>query len=227
MFKRGVQDDLLQVAKTVADKVYVPFLAKQEEIRRRKAREEAERRALELEKARLEAERLAREAEEQRRAAEQARIDAEAKRLEAERLAAPVAQHEPEVATQMIASVAIAQEEAALGEEIAAATSHDLAVAQNAADEAAAQVAAAERAQELAARTATGSTTDLSRTRGAGGSVASLKTTWEFEVLDLSKVPLKYLTINEAMIRADIRGEQGEREIPGLRIYPVQSARVR
>jgi hypothetical protein len=48
-----------------------------------------------------------------------------------------------------------------------------------------------------------------------------IRTTWEFEVEDITKVPAAYLTINDALVRQSIKG--GVRGIPGLRIYEKQT----
>lgn len=45
----------------------------------------------------------------------------------------------------------------------------------------------------------------------------SMRGTWTFEVKNIDKVPRKYLTIDEAKVKALVKA--GEREIPGLRIY--------
>ena len=43
---------------------------------------------------------------------------------------------------------------------------------------------------------------DLSRTRGDYGSVASLRQTWEYEVVDLATVPAQFHMLNVAAVRA-------------------------
>lgn len=86
--------------------------------------------------------------------------------------------------------------------------------------------AIAKEEQAVAAVQATEATTaDLSRTRGTFGSTASLRTTTEFEVTDLSQVPRQYLMVNEPSIRAAIKG--GVKAIDGVRIYQKQSTVVR
>lgn len=47
---------------------------------------------------------------------------------------------------------------------------------------------------------------------------------WTFEVVDITKVPVLYLDVDTAVVRAAIR--DGERDIPGLRIYQEESVRV-
>jgi hypothetical protein len=59
----------------------------------------------------------------------------------------------------------------------------------------------------------------VARTAGEGGAVASLKEHWTYEVLDLEQVPREWLMIDDRKLRAALRGEDGLRDIPGLRIY--------
>jgi len=47
---------------------------------------------------------------------------------------------------------------------------------------------------------------------------------WTFEVVDKSKVPVEYLSVDSTAVRAAIR--DGERDIPGLRIYQEKGVRV-
>jgi hypothetical protein len=47
---------------------------------------------------------------------------------------------------------------------------------------------------------------------------------WTFEVIDIGRVPTKYLEISSAAVRLAIRN--GEREIKGLRIYQEEGLRV-
>lgn len=53
--------------------------------------------------------------------------------------------------------------------------------------------------------------------RGAYGTTASVSKRWEFEVVDKARVPLRFLTLDEKAVRAAIA--EGERDIPGLRIF--------
>lgn len=88
------------------------------------------------------------------------------------------------------------------------------------------ETAIAKEEQAVAAVQATEATTaDLSRTRGTFGSTASLRTTWEFDIEDVNRVPAEFLMPNEAAIRAAIKG--GRRDIPGVRIYQKQQTVVR
>ncbi len=81
--------------------------------------------------------------------------------------------------------------------------------------------AAAARQQE--AKVAASSNADRSRVRG-DLAMASLRTTIKFEVIDITKVPAAYLQVNTALVNAAIRGKDGLRDIPGLRIFEEQEA---
>lgn len=58
----------------------------------------------------------------------------------------------------------------------------------------------------------------------SGGSVGS-REEWKFEITDPSLVPDIYKTIDEVQMGKDVRG--GKREIPGVRIYPVNNVSTR
>jgi hypothetical protein len=58
-------------------------------------------------------------------------------------------------------------------------------------------------------------------TRTEDGSSAHTRKTWTFEVVDFTKVPDRYKTLNEKMINADIRA--GIREADGLRIFQKET----
>lgn len=55
------------------------------------------------------------------------------------------------------------------------------------------------------------------QTRTEAG-LMSIRKVWKFEIIDPEKVPTKYLIIDESAIRKDIV-QNGEREIPGVRIF--------
>jgi len=59
----------------------------------------------------------------------------------------------------------------------------------------------------------------VGRTAGEAGAVASLKSHWTYEVVDFAQVPHEWLIIDDRKVRSAIRGEDGLRDIPGLRIY--------
>jgi hypothetical protein len=58
----------------------------------------------------------------------------------------------------------------------------------------------------------------------SGGSVGS-RTEWKHEIVDPALVPAKYKLIDEVQLGKDVRA--GAREIPGVRIYPVQNVQAR
>lgn len=74
---------------------------------------------------------------------------------------------------------------------------------------------------------------DLSRSRTDLGSVASLRSTWVFEVENADEVPRQYLSVNEGAIRAAIKaattkdGRLVNLRIPGVRIYAKAETVVR
>jgi len=76
------------------------------------------------------------------------------------------------------------------------------------------------------ARIAASSAADRSRVRG-DYAVSSLRTTWSFEVLDIAKVPPEFLQVNQPLVNAAIRGQNGRRDIPGLHIFAVETAQNR
>jgi F0F1-type ATP synthase membrane subunit b/b' len=80
---------------------------------------------------------------------------------------------------------------------------------------------AADKATELAHAKAT----ELTRTRGTQGALTALRDNWTFEIVSLSAVPLHFLQVNDAAVRLAIK--QGQREIPGLRIWNDAKAYVR
>lgn len=71
--------------------------------------------------------------------------------------------------------------------------------------------------------TATASTAERSRVRGTVAK-ASIATRYSYRVVDLGLVPAHYMTINDAAVRAAIKGPHGLREIPGLEIFPDEQA---
>lgn len=83
------------------------------------------------------------------------------------------------------------------------------------------QFDAARQAETLA----TAPVQELSRTRSLNGAMAGLKQTWTYEIIDLSLVPPHLLQINDAAVKAAIKG--GSRAVPGLRIYAEHKAFVR
>jgi hypothetical protein len=62
-------------------------------------------------------------------------------------------------------------------------------------------------------------------TYGQSGAAFTSKKAWDFSVVDLSKVPLEYMVLNETKVRAVVKA--GIREIPGLTIFEKAVASVR
>ncbi len=59
--------------------------------------------------------------------------------------------------------------------------------------------------------------------RTESGTLGTMKI-WKFEVTDITKVPAKYLLVNEALVGKLVRA--GERDIPGVRIYSEETLKV-
>jgi hypothetical protein len=91
-----------------------------------------------------------------------------------------------------------------------------------------AAIAIEARAQEVQ-QSAQARPAELARTRGDYGGVATLRTVWKHEVTDPSLVPREFLVVNDAAIKAAIKGaaKPGELKIPGVRIFEDSSAVVR
>ena len=66
---------------------------------------------------------------------------------------------------------------------------------------------------------------ELTRTRGTGGALTALKDNWVWTLEAIEKVPVAYLQVNDATVRAAIRS--GVRDIPGLRIVNEAKAMIR
>lgn len=77
------------------------------------------------------------------------------------------------------------------------------------------QAAAAEGEQFAAQEIVHAPTADLTRFRTSAG-VASLRDNWVFEIENINEVPAHFLMLNEAAVKAAIKG--GNRNISGLRI---------
>lgn len=91
-----------------------------------------------------------------------------------------------------------------------------------------AQHATATRA--VAAEAAIAKPAELSRTRGDYGSVASLRSSWDFECTDITAVPRAFMMLNEAAIRAHMKAklkDQPPAPIAGINFYEKTSAAVR
>ena len=66
---------------------------------------------------------------------------------------------------------------------------------------------------------------ELTRTRGVGGALAGLVDKWTYSVENLAIVPPHFLMINDAAVKLAIK--QGERIVPGLRIWNDTRVMVR
>lgn len=110
-----------------------------------------------------------------------------------------------------------AQAEADRAAEVAAAELRKGRSAQAALDVAAAAAAQAEEAETRSQARAP----DLTRSTGIFGATASVRETWDHEVLDASKVPRKYLVVSEALIKLAMRDRDATGRpiavIPGIR----------
>lgn len=71
---------------------------------------------------------------------------------------------------------------------------------------------------------------DLSRTRGDYGAVASLRTTWTFEVVDMALIPREFLMVNEAALKAHLKARLKDKPpapVAGVRFYETTNAVTR
>lgn len=160
----------------------------------RERREAAERERIQRE--RQDAERRATaEAERQKRAAEQAR-------LEAERAAATARNEAERAEAQRQAAEAEAARKQAEDRERAAANA----------------AAQAQQQAHDAAKVVLAPAADITRTRG-DVALTTTRQVWRYRVVDITKVPAAYLMVNDAVVKAAIKGKTGVREIPGLEIY--------
>jgi hypothetical protein len=153
-------------------------------------------------------------------------IDGEARAL-TDRVMAAVAEVEARVTTYLRAKEAeirraaeleaarlAAEAERLITEAQQSGTKEDAETAWNTMDE-------ADAAQKLADAKAL----ELTRTRGLGGALTSLKDNWVWSLEDITKVPAHLLQVNDAAVRLFIK--QGAREVPGLRIWNDTKAYVR
>ncbi len=61
--------------------------------------------------------------------------------------------------------------------------------------------------------------------RSETGSSVHLRKDWEWEVLDISLIPGKYLIVDKIAVNQAVKS--GIREIPGIRIYETESAIIK
>lgn len=224
----------------------------------RKAREERERVAeakRREEAARLEAERVkreAREAEDRRKAAAKAELDRiEQDRLEAERREdeartkrarekaardqEKLDREAKETAERLRREEQVARDKAREDKRQANAEVETAAADRREATKSASvardRAAVATQGRNTTARAAGASTADLSRTRTDLGAVASLRTTWTYDITDRAAVPRLYLEVYEPAIVAAIKAAtvdgKCDLKIEGVHIYPVADSVVR
>lgn len=67
--------------------------------------------------------------------------------------------------------------------------------------------------------------TDVTTTVRTTDGTSYMRSTWDFEIVDMSTVPVEYLCPNETKIRAAIRA--GIRSIPGMRILEKHTVAIR
>lgn len=92
--------------------------------------------------------------------------------------------------------------------------------------------AIAQEANDKARVSASAKAADMSRSRTTLGAVASLRTTWEFQVTDPAAVPRQFLSVNETAIRVAVKAAttpdgKNTLKIEGVRIYPKTDSVVR
>lgn len=184
------------------------------------------------------------EADKERRRLKEIADEEDRRRKEAEGIAREEARIAREAREAEEARQANARREAALleGKKKAAAEEAErkrqaeAASKQKALDEAAAKARDEARVQKQEASTAKADAgakaADLSRSRTTEGAVASLRVTWEFEVVDAALVPREFLTVKESAIRVAVKAattidNKNTLKIPGVKIFPVEDTIVR
>lgn len=90
----------------------------------------------------------------------------------------------------------------------------------------------AQEADDKARVAASAKAADMSRSRSTLGAVASLRTTWEFQVTNPALVPRQFLSVNETAIRVAVKAAttpdgKNDLKIDGVRIYPKTDSVVR
>lgn len=182
------------------------------------------------------------ELERQRReaiAAEERRIarEAEAAAREAARVAREAREAEERRAAEARAAIERQQGEARRKAEAEEAARQEAERARLAAEQAeadrareAARAAKAEAAE--AKEAANAKAADMTRVQSDIGAVASLRTTWTFEVMQPADVPREFLVIDQTAIRAAIKKATDKAgncklKIPGVRIFTIETTVVR
>jgi hypothetical protein len=200
---------------------------REEEAERRRVEEERKRREA-AEQARIAAERAERQRiEEEQRAAKSAD---EAARLAAEAEARRLAQEE--VRKQQEAERS-AEEERRANERRRIAAETERAAAEAEAQAAARREQEASAAALMAAKSAEAKPADMARTLTAGGGMATLKRSYDFEILDCDLIPLEsmrsYIVTDdyERIIKRYISMHKDGRPLAGIRIFETTSAQFR
>jgi hypothetical protein len=57
--------------------------------------------------------------------------------------------------------------------------------------------------------------------------VKGVRKTWDFEVLDASKVPAEFLMVDEVKLRKAVLAADGKIEVPGVRVFQKESMTIR
>ena len=95
-------------------------------------------------------------------------------------------------------------------------------------------IAAEQEARQLAREAETARALDLTRGHSSLGVPTGLKETWEWETENLmdtvqavaaGRLSIEWLAINEKYANFKIKPKDGERKVPGLRIYPNRKAK--
>lgn len=216
-------------------------LAQEARQREERARAEAERVKREAAEAKVRRERESREAAER---AEKARLDAiraeeeatsKRKRAAAEkdRLAIEAAERERQAKALDEARAARERDRAEKAEaaRIEAEAKAERRAQERVTAEARDAAAAADRAQNKAGRAEQANAAELSRSRTDLGAMSSLRTTYDFEVVDRAIVPRLYLEVDRGAIGAAIKAHthagKCDLVIDGVRIFAVTDAVVR
>jgi len=153
--------------------------------------------------------------------AELARQQAAAAAAEKAKEAAKAAKAEAKVAKKMAAARKAqtpARREALLDE--AESAFHDAGAARRA-------VASASVKEERAVAIIESKPSELTRTRGAMGSVQSLTQRYEVKVVNEDQVPLRFKIVDLVALRQFVNRTKGKEEIPGVEIVDTQKVTVR
>jgi hypothetical protein len=93
------------------------------------------------------------------------------------------------------------------------------------------RAAVAQKAADDADAMADGRAADLTRVRGTFGATASMRTTWDYEVTDLNAVPMQFLMINDAAVKAAMKARDSRNRptavIPGVEWKAASSMKAR